>query len=134
VPTGPQPPAGGLAATPAAPADEASTSPEPSAEAPRPEGEGSRLLEVLASLDLGDLPQAPRERVEDADQALESLRRGDWLRLAGDGDAPVHAKVAWINARRTVVLLVRHPDRRALSLRSADLLERLQQGRAARLA
>ena len=133
-PTGPQPPAEGLAATPAAPAGEASAPPEPSSDAPRPEGEGSRLLEVLASLDLGDLPQAPRERVEDADQALESLRRGDWLRLAGDGDAPVHAKVAWINARRTVVLLVRHPDRRALSLRSADLLERLRQGRAARLA
>ncbi|MFP5462271.1 MAG: DUF1631 family protein [Gammaproteobacteria bacterium] len=118
------------------PKDPQSGSPQsgsPQSGSPQSEGDGGRLLEVLASLDLGDLPAAPRERVEDAEQALASLRRGDWLRLGGDGDAPVHAKVAWINARRTVVLLVRQPDRRALSLRSAELLERLREGRAARL-
>ncbi|HWS74951.1 MAG TPA: hypothetical protein VN324_07400, partial [Quisquiliibacterium sp.] len=97
------------------------------------DGRGRRLLEVLASLDLDDLPADLRERAEAAEQALEALRRGDWLRLGGDGEAPVHAKVAWINARRTVVLMVRRPDRRAVSMRSVELLERFRQGRAARI-
>ncbi|HWS75882.1 MAG TPA: DUF1631 family protein, partial [Quisquiliibacterium sp.] len=52
------------------------------------DGSGRRLLEVLASLDLDDLPADPRERAEAAEQALEALRRGDWLRLGGDGEAP----------------------------------------------
>lgn len=135
-PSGSQPMEEGRSTPPAARTQEPSipTTPRADADGAQDERDGGRLLEVLSSLDLGDLPEAPRERVEDAEQALASLRRGDWLRLAGDGDAPNHAKVAWINARRTVVLLVRHPDRRALSLRSADLLERLKQGRAARLA
>jgi hypothetical protein len=69
----------------------------------------------------------------DADRALGTLRRGDWIALAGRDGASHYAKVAWINARRTVVLMVRHPDRRALSLRAAELRERFEHGRAARI-
>jgi hypothetical protein len=98
------------------------------------EGTDRKLLEVLASLDLGDLPQQPRALELDADRALATLRRGDWLRLAGRDGAPVFAKVAWINARRTVVLMVRHPDRRALSMRAGELQERFARGRASRIA
>ena len=54
-------------------------------------------------------------------------RRGDWLRLETRDGKPAYAKVAWINARRTVVLLVRHPDRRALSMRTEELRERFAQ-------
>jgi len=97
------------------------------------EGAERKLLEVLSSLQLDDLPASPRTLRLDPDQALATLRRGDWLRLQGRDGAPVHAKVAWINARRTVVLLVRHPDRRALSMRASELLERFAQGRAARV-
>ena len=93
----------------------------------------SKLLEVLSSLDLNDLPVQPEPLRWDPEQAFGSLQRGHWLRLTGRDGAPSYAKVAWINARRTVVLMVRHPDRRALSMRSSELLERFAQGRAARI-
>ncbi len=105
-------------------------------EAPAAEGEGAerKLLEVLSSLDLSDLPAQPQPRRLEPEQALASLRRGDWLRLVGRDEAPIHVKVAWINARRTVVLMVRHPDRRALSMRASELLERFAQGRAVHIS
>ena len=92
-----------------------------------------KLLEVLSSLDLNDLPAEPEPLPWDPDKALATLQRGHWLRLIGRDDVPAYVKVAWINARRTVVLMVRHPDRRALSMRASELLERLRQGRAARI-
>jgi hypothetical protein len=92
-----------------------------------------KLLEVLSSLDLNDLPAEPEPLRLDAENALATLQRGHWLRLIGRGDGPAYVKVAWINARRTVVLMVRHPDRRALSMRASELLDRFRQGRAARI-
>ena len=41
-----------------------------------------------------------------------------------------YMKVAWINRKRTVALLVRHPDRRALSLRMNEMARRFEAGRA----
>jgi hypothetical protein len=41
-----------------------------------------------------------------------------------------YAKVAWVNERRTVVLMVRHPDRRALSMRMVELADRFARGQA----
>ena len=96
-------------------------------------GTERKLLEVLSSIDLNDLPAVPEPMAWDPDRALGSLNRGHWLRLIGRDGAPVYVKVAWINARRTVVLMVRHPDRRALSMRASELLERFAQGRAARI-
>jgi hypothetical protein len=43
-------------------------------------------------------------------------------------------KVAWINSRRTVLLLVRRPDRRALSLRMDELRERFANHKAVLIA
>jgi len=103
------------------------------ADAGSPERADRKLMEILASLDLTDLPEDPRPFQLDADRALATLSRGDWLRLETRDGKPAYAKVAWINARRTVVLLVRHPDRRALSMRTEELRERFAQGRASRV-
>jgi hypothetical protein len=117
------------------PSERAARQPQPGAFDGEPqEGGGRRLLEILASLDLGDLPLFPEELDEAPDRALDSLRRGDWLRLGGGGEPRGYAKVAWINERRTVVLMVRDPDRRAVSMRSVELLDRFRRGTAARLA
>ncbi|HEY5633530.1 MAG TPA: DUF1631 family protein, partial [Burkholderiaceae bacterium] len=113
------------------PADAGRARPEP-AQAEPPSTE-HKLLEVLSSLDLGDLPGNPRPVDETPERAFGALSRGDWLRITGRDGSPVHAKVAWINARRTVVLMVRHPDRRALSMRAAELIDRLRSGRARRV-
>lgn len=90
-----------------------------------------RLLSVLGELDLADFPEAPQRLRRDPDVALERLERGDWLELLGRDGVAQQVKVAWINPRRTVVLLVRRPDRRAMSLRTAELRERFAQHRAA---
>jgi hypothetical protein len=97
------------------------------------DGTDRKLLEVLSSIDLNDLPASPEPLRWDPEQAFGTLHRGHWLRLVGRDGIPVYVKVAWINARRTVVLMVRHPDRRALSMRASELLERFAQGRAARI-
>ncbi|MCX7273656.1 MAG: DUF1631 family protein [Burkholderiales bacterium] len=88
------------------------------------------LLDVLSSIDLGDLPRQPRAvRLADADP-LAHLARGVWLQLDSQEGETVHAKVAWINSRRTAVLMVRHPDRRAVSMGTTELAQRFAQGRA----
>jgi len=89
---------------------------------------------VLSSIDLADFPAEGERRRTDPDEAVAQLERGDWLELTGRDGLPQEVKVAWINARRTVVLLVRRPDRRALSLRMNDLRERFAQHRACLIA
>ncbi|MFN9773340.1 MAG: DUF1631 family protein, partial [Burkholderiales bacterium] len=128
---------------PASPPASAATPPEPHATSglprrpilpPGPQDERSgdqRLLSVLSSLDLGDFPEHPQRLRLDPDEALERLRRGDWIELIGRDSLPQEVKVAWINSRRTVVLLVRRPDRRALSLRAAELHQRFADRKAA---
>jgi hypothetical protein len=89
-----------------------------------------RLLGVLSTLDLGDFPADPQRLRIDPDEAMTRLQRGDWLELIGRDGLPQEVKVAWINTRRTVVLLVRRPDRRALSLRASEMRERFAQHKA----
>jgi hypothetical protein len=102
-----------------------------SSPAPAPRSGDQRLLSVLGDLDLGDFPADPQRLRMDPDEALEQLERGAWLELVGRDGIPQEVKVAWINSRRTVVLLVRRPDRRAMSLRIDELRERFSQRRAA---
>jgi hypothetical protein len=90
-----------------------------------------RLLSVLSTLELTDFPKAPQRLRMDPDEAMARLSRGDWIELIGRDGLPQQVKVAWINARRTVVLMVRRPDRRALSLRADELLQRFAQDKAA---
>ncbi|MCL4183390.1 MAG: DUF1631 family protein [Burkholderiaceae bacterium] len=94
------------------------------------EGTERRLLEILESLDLTDLPAQPRRRDLPPAQSLERMRRGDWIELVARDGASTFLKVAWINRRRTVALLVRHADRRAMSLRTEELGARFEQRRA----
>ena len=106
--------------------------PRPGKEPEPAEDEGTerRLLEILESLDLADLPARPQRRALDAEQSLAQMRRGDWVELVARDGASSYLKVAWINRRRTVALLVRHADRRAVSLRTDELRARFGQGRA----
>ena len=90
-----------------------------------------KLREVLSSLDLADLPTLAATRPLPVEEALNAVRRGDWLKFTsttGSGNASF-AKVAWINQRRTIVLLVRHPDRKAVSIGMRELRARFEQGR-----
>ncbi|MCX7228742.1 MAG: DUF1631 family protein [Burkholderiales bacterium] len=89
-----------------------------------------RLLSVLSEVSLADFPLKPQRLQMGPDDALARLSRGDWLELIGRDGEPQDVKVAWINSRRTVVLLVRRPDRRALSLRATELRERFATQRA----
>jgi hypothetical protein len=91
---------------------------------------GQRLLEVLSSIDLADLPAHPTIVPMMGADPVSRLARGNWLQMFARDGSTSYAKVAWINSRRTVVLLVRHPDRRALSLRASEVVERFAQGRA----
>jgi hypothetical protein len=94
------------------------------------EGTERRLLEILESLDLTDLPSQPRRCELSPAQSLEHMRRGNWIELVARDGASAFLKVAWINRRRTVALLVRHADRRAMSLRTEELRVRFEQQRA----
>ncbi|HMM52739.1 MAG TPA: DUF1631 family protein [Burkholderiaceae bacterium] len=140
-----EPPAGQPAAQmPEPPTPEPPSAPPPAPPAPVPpapattpspeEGTERRLLEILDSLDLGDLPARPRRRELEPAQALEQIRRGDWVELLTRERGTAYLKVAWINRRRTVALLVRYADRRAMSLRMDELRARFEQARAFLLA
>ncbi len=89
-----------------------------------------RLLDILKSLDLDDLPSEPRHVAFDPQHAFRQINRGAWLEFTDPGVAPGYLKVAWVNRRRTVALLVRRADRRAVSIRFAELQKRFTQGRA----
>jgi hypothetical protein len=120
----PAPPTTGIRPPAAAPVQGPPTRPD----APRPDDQ--QLLTLLGTLDLGDFPTEPQRLRLSAHDAVARLERGDWLELIGRDGIPQNVKVAWINERRTVVLLVRRPDRRAMSLRMAELQQRLEQRRA----
>jgi 16S rRNA U1498 N3-methylase RsmE len=85
---------------------------------------------VLSSLDLADLPARPAAVPDAGADPVSRLRRGDWLRLTASDRGDAYAKVAWINDSRTVLLLVRHPDRRAQSMRAVELAARFARGEA----
>jgi hypothetical protein len=93
-----------------------------------------RLLTVLNSLDLNDFPALPTRLSISAEDAMARLRRGDWIEVLGREGRTRQFKVAWINSRRTVLLLVRRPDRRALSLRMDELRERFANHKAVLIA
>jgi hypothetical protein len=91
---------------------------------------GDRLLQVLSSLDLADLPTRPSDRDDLGEDPMAVIERGIWLRMLLPDGADFYAKVAWVNERRTVVLMVRHPDRRALSMRMVELGDRFARRQA----
>lgn len=125
-------PAMPIVVSPALPSGGVPGTPGPATEE-RPGGAESpdhRLLEVLNSLDLSDAPVVSARVDLSPEQAVASLQRGTWIEIRSNDGQLSEAKVAWINPRRTVVLLVRHPDRKALSLRMSELRTRFDRGRA----
>ena len=89
-----------------------------------------KLLELLNSIDMSDGHVQLKRQELGADQAMDALQVNTWVELATGNATTRFCKVAWINERRTVVLMVRESDRKALSLRSGELLSRFAQKRA----
>ena len=89
-----------------------------------------KLLELLHSIDMSDGHAGLKRQELGADQAMDSLQLNTWVELSTGNATTRYCKVAWINERRTVVLMVRESDRKALSLRSGELLSRFAQNRA----
>lgn len=112
------------------PAPEPSIAPEGASEDGKGEGRSHRLLELLDTVDLTDLPGQPRRQLLEPDEAFGRIARGDWIEMESRDGAQRYMKIAWINRKRTVALLVRHPDRRALSLRMHEMARRFEAGRA----
>jgi hypothetical protein len=81
------------------------------------------LVRILRETTTDDCPRHATPTPLSADQALDELKAGDWIQLHAAGEAS-RLKVAWINADRSVVLLIRERDRKAVSLRGRDLQER----------
>ena len=89
-----------------------------------------KLLELLNSIDMSDGHVGLKRLEQGADQSMDSLQVNTWVELSSGNATTRYCKVAWINERRTVVLMVRESDRKALSLRSGELLSRFAQKRA----
>jgi hypothetical protein len=94
-----------------------------------PEAEYS-LPEVLAGIDLDDLAAGSQRMALAPAEAIARLDRGCWIELDRSDSADGQMKVAWINRRRTLALLVRRHDRRAVSMRIEELSRRFERGEA----
>ncbi len=89
-----------------------------------------KLLELLDTVDVSEGHVDYVRRDLGPDEALDHLQIGTWIELIAGPDGSRFGKVAWINDRRTVVLIVREGDRKAMSLRSGELLTRFSERRA----
>ncbi len=95
------------------------------------EDDSAQLFEVMNAVDLSDCPPEQASLDLSPQAALDAINKDSWIRLTSrDGEVSMF-KVAWLNQPRTLALLVRFPDRRALSLRFVDLRTRLEEGHAA---
>ncbi len=101
-----------------------------SADALQETGDDSvKLLDVLGNLNLTDYSADLKRRPLTFTQLSDAISVGSWVETVGRDGATHFAKVAWINHRRSVVLLVRSPDRKAQSLRMTDLQARVEERR-----
>jgi len=85
---------------------------------------GIPLVRILREIPVDDCPRGARP-VSVSPQELDRVQPGCWLQVQ-TGLQLSRMKVAWINPDRSVVLLVREGDRKAVSLRGLDLQERLR--------
>lgn len=90
---------------------------------------GNRLLSVLQDIDLEDLPDKPGLVPNAENPDIDALACGDWLEYRQSNGRCVNLKVAWLSDRRSVALLVRHPDRRAMSKPMSRLRKLFAAGR-----
>jgi hypothetical protein len=93
-----------------------------------------KLRRLIDDTSLADAPRRPlRMEIAPAELARE-LAPGQWLELITSKGTKILAKVAWINERRSVVLLLQHPDRLILSRHVAALKERAERKRVFRVS
>ena len=88
-----------------------------------------KLRRLIDETRLDDVPAAPEPVQIDPQQMIAELQPGDWLQLINSNRERVLAKVAWINERRSVVLLLQHPDRLILSRHMSAIANRARRGR-----
>lgn len=103
--------------------------PAPAREADNDEPGADRLLSLVESADLLDLPDPVRYSNARAGQQFARLSAGQWLEFRPSRDRPMRVKVVWINRRRSVAMLVRAPDRRAISRPMSELAELFRRGK-----
>lgn len=88
-----------------------------------------KLRRLIDETSLDDAPASPTRIQIDPQVMMANLQPGDWLQLVNSNRQLVLAKVAWINERRTVALLLQHPDRLILSRHLAAIGNRARRGR-----
>jgi hypothetical protein len=93
-----------------------------------------KLRRLIDNTSLDDLPRRPQRMEMDPAELVSNLAPGQWLELVSSTRKRILAKVAWINDRRSVVLLLQHPDRLILSRHVSALEERARRKRAFRIA
>ena len=92
-----------------------------------------KLRRLIDSTSLDDVPRHPVRMDLSATELGRDLAPGQWLELISSTRKRILAKVAWINDRRSVVLLLQHPDRLILSRHVAALVDRAARRRAFRV-
>jgi Protein of unknown function (DUF1631) len=83
-----------------------------------------KLLDVLNGLDLTDFDSGYQRLPVQGRELTNLLVVGRWIEMIGKDSTAHYAKIAWVNHRRSVALLVRSPDRKAQSLRMSDIEQR----------
>lgn len=112
------------------PEQEARPAPHPSAADPCSSAAASQRLQALiTSTSLDDLPHEPRRFNLPAERFAAALHTGRWLELISRSGRVEHAKVVWINERKTMALLLLATDRRIMTRQISSLLKRVRQGR-----
>jgi Protein of unknown function (DUF1631) len=102
---------------------------EPSVTPELAAGDPLKLLDVLNGLDLTDFDAKFTRLVVQGQELSNLLVVGRWIEMLGRDNSAHYAKIAWVNHRRSVVLLVRSPDRKAQSLRMTEIEQRTQDKR-----
>jgi hypothetical protein len=88
------------------------------------------LVNLLSSVDVTEGHEGFLREEFNASEAVDALAPGVWVELVSSSQGSRFAKVAWLNPQRSLVLLVREKDRKALSLRISEMLVRFGQRRA----
>jgi Protein of unknown function (DUF1631) len=101
----------------------------PSAEQEHAGSDQLKLLDVLNGLDLSDFDARYTRLPLQGTELIDLLVVGRWIEMIGKDNSAHYAKIAWVNHRRSVALLVRSPDRKAQSLRMSDIELRAQEKR-----
>jgi Protein of unknown function (DUF1631) len=83
-----------------------------------------KLLDVLNGLDLTNFDSRYKRLPVQGPELTDLLVVGRWIEMIGKDNTAHYAKIAWVNHRRSVALLVRSPDRKAQSLRMSDIEQR----------